>query len=94
MTEGTSANLAASLHSTASDLSKVANGLAGLSSDDEIERHATILDHIAEDAREGASILRTLIVRRERAHSPLPRWVPRDSASVHPILPGIGENAS
>jgi hypothetical protein len=51
-------NLIASLHSTATDLSEVAISLAGLSADDEIEQQAKILDRIAEDARQGAAILR------------------------------------
>jgi len=64
-------NLAASLHSDAMDLSEVADGLTGLSTDDEIEQQAKILDRIAENANEGAAIVRALIVRRERVH-----WVP------------------
>lgn len=94
MTDEMSAKLAASLRSTASDLAGVANGLAGLGTDDEIEQHAAILDHIAADASEGASILRTLIVRRERAHTPLPRRVPRDSANVPRVPPGLDGDAS
>jgi hypothetical protein len=70
------ANLAASLHSTATDLSEVASGLAGFGTDDEIELQARILDRIAEDASEGATILRALIARRERVHRPLPRRAP------------------
>ena len=66
-------NLTASLHATAADVSGVANGLAGLSSDDEIEQQAKILDGIAEDARQGAGILRTLIVRRQRGQGLLPK---------------------
>jgi hypothetical protein len=65
-------NLTASLGSTATELSGVANGLAGLSTGDEIEQQATILDRIAEDASEGAAILRALIVRRKHAHGLLP----------------------
>lgn len=79
MTNEISANLAASLRTTATDLSRVANGLGGLSTDDEIEQHAAMLDHIAEDAIEGASILRTLIVARESEQSSLPRRVPQVS---------------
>lgn len=88
------ANLAASLRSNATDLSEIANGLAGLSTDDEIEQQAKILDHIAEDARESASILRALIVRRERLPGVLPRRVPRDAANVHRVPPGPGGGAS
>ncbi|MDX6418141.1 MAG: hypothetical protein QOG28_2761, partial [Trebonia sp.] len=61
-------NLTASLHATAADLSGVANGMAGISTDDEIEQQAKTLDRIAEDASEGAAILRAMIVRRKRAH--------------------------
>ena len=38
-------------------LSGVAHGLADLSADDEIEHQAKILDRIAEDANEAATIL-------------------------------------
>jgi hypothetical protein len=65
-------NLTASLHASAADLSGVVNALAGLSTDEEIELQAKILDRIAEDASDGAAILRTLIVRRERAHQHAP----------------------
>lgn len=71
MCEDTRGNLAASLHSTAVDLSEVAGGLAGLNTDDEIERQARILERIAEDASDGATILRGLMARR--GPSPLPR---------------------
>ena len=59
-------NLTASLRATAADLSGVANGLAGLGTDDQIEQQAEILDRVAEDAGQGAAILRALLVRRER----------------------------
>jgi hypothetical protein len=78
-------NLAASLHSTASDLSEVASGLLRPSTDDEIEQRAKILDRIAEDASESASILRALIAGRERVHGLLARRVPRDIANVHRV---------
>lgn len=68
MSDGTRANLAASLHSTAIDLSEVASGLAGLA-DDEIGQQARILDRIAEEASDGAAILRGLLARRECARS-------------------------
>ena len=77
-------NLVASLRSAAMDLSEVANCLAGLGTDDEIELQARILDRIAEDASEGATILRALIARRERVHSLLPRRAPHDAANLHP----------
>jgi hypothetical protein len=86
--------LVASLHSTATDLSEVANELAGFSRDDEIEQQARILERIAEDASEGAAILRTLIARRERVPGPLPRRVPRDAANVHRLPPGPDGSAS
>jgi hypothetical protein len=57
-------------------MSGVANGLSGLRIDDEIEQQAKILDCIAEDASQGAAILRALIVRRKRAYGLLPRRVP------------------
>ena len=63
-------NLAASLQSTTTELSQVAHGLAELSVDDEIEQQARTLDRIAEDANEAATILRALIVRRDRQHEP------------------------
>ncbi len=94
MTEDMSANLAASLRNTAADLSKVAKGLASLTTDDQIEQHAATLGHIAEDASEGARILRTLIIRREHARDPLPRRVPQDSGHVRQVTPGSGRDAS
>lgn len=60
-------NLAASLRRAAMDLSEVEACLADLSTDDEIERVAGLLDRIAEDATDGATILRVLAARRERA---------------------------
>jgi hypothetical protein len=86
-------NLTASLHVTVTNLSGVANGLAGVSTDDEIEQLAKVLDRIAEDASEGAAILRMLIVRRMRAHGLLPRRVPRDSSSA-PQVPAGQESAT
>jgi hypothetical protein len=68
-------NLTASLRATAADLSGLANGLTGLGTDDQIEQQAEILDRVAEDAEQGAAILRTLIVRRDRARIP-PRGGP------------------
>lgn len=65
MGEDTRANLAASLHSTAVDLSEVAAGLADLGTDDEIGQRARILERIAEEATDGAAILRGLLARRE-----------------------------
>jgi len=78
------ANLTASLHATTADLSGVANGMAGLSTDDEIEQQAKTLDRIAEDASEAAAILRALIARRQRVHGLLPRRVP----GAHWVPPG------
>jgi hypothetical protein len=77
-------NLAASLRRAAIDLSEVEAGLAGLSTDDEIERVAKILDRIAEDATDGATILRVLAARRERARGPLTQGIPCDSAALGP----------
>jgi hypothetical protein len=85
-------NLTASLHSDATDLSGVANHLAGLSTDQEIEHEAKILDCIAEDASQGAAILRTMIARRKRAHGLLSGRVSgdRDSASARRVPRGSG----
>lgn len=69
MSDSTTANLAASLRSTAIDLSEVAAGLAGLSTDDEIGQQARILDRVAEEATDGAAILRSLLARCERVPS-------------------------
>jgi hypothetical protein len=76
------ANLAVSLHRAATDLSEVATALPGLRTDQEIEHQAQVLDHIAEEASDGASILRALIARwqRERAAQPAAS-VPCDPAS-------------
>jgi hypothetical protein len=87
-------NLAASLDSTATDLAEVASSLAEFGTDDEIELQARILDRVAEDASEGATILRALIVRRGRMHGRLPRRVPRDAANLHPVPPGPGGGAA
>jgi hypothetical protein len=81
MCDGTSrGNLAASLRRAAIDLSQVEAGLADLSTDDEIERVARLLDRIAEDATDGATILRVLAARRERTRGPLPQNIPCDAA--------------
>jgi hypothetical protein len=87
-------NLTASLRRAATDFSGVANGLAGLSTDEEIEHQAKILDGTAEDASQGAAILRALIDRRKRAQGLLPRGVPRDSTSAHRVSSGPGSEAS
>jgi hypothetical protein len=87
-------NLAASLDSTATDLAEVASSLAEFGTDDEIELQARILDRVAEDASEGATILRALIVRRGRMHGRLPWRVPRDAANLHPVPPGPGGGAA
>lgn len=76
MGDDTRANLAASLHSTAIDLSELALGLAAVSTNDETERQAKILDRVAEDAADGAIILRGLIARdrlRGAPRSPEPK---------------------
>jgi hypothetical protein len=87
-------NLTASLQATAADLSGVANGLAGLGTDDQIEQQAKILDRVAEDAGQGAAILRALIVRREPAHGRLPARVPPDSTGAERVPSGPGGEAS
>src|ERR1700722_5428169 len=75
-------NLTASLQATAADLSGVANSLAGLGTDDQIEQRAEVLDRGAEDAGQGAAILRALLVRREPAPGLLPARVPPDSTGA------------
>ncbi len=87
-------NLTASLRATAADLSGVANGLAGLGTDDQIEQQAEILDRVAEDAGQGAAILRALIARREPEHGLLPARVPPDSTGAHRGPSGPGGEAS
>jgi hypothetical protein len=87
-------NLTASLHATATDLSGVANGLADLGTDDEVKQQANILDCITEDASQGAAILRSLIVRRERAYGLPVRRVPCDSTDAHQVPSGPGSEAS
>jgi hypothetical protein len=76
-----SGNLAASLRRAAIDLSEVEAGLADLTTDDEVERVANILDRVAEDATDGATILRVLVASRERARGPLPQSAPCDAAT-------------
>jgi hypothetical protein len=73
-------------------LSEVADGLAGLTSNDEIERQARILDGIAEDASEGAAILRALVVR-DRSRGPLPRRALGDTFAASRVSAGMGNNA-
>lgn len=75
MNDEIKANLAASLHSTTTELSEVVRQLAGLSTDKEIEQHAEILDHIADNAREGAAILRAALAARRRSRPPLPQRI-------------------
>jgi hypothetical protein len=70
-------NLAESLRSTAIDLTKLADGLPSVSRDEEIRIQAEILDRVADDAREGASILRRSVTRRPVPALP-PRRIPRD----------------
>ena len=87
-------NLTASLRSNATDLSGVANHLAGLSTDQELEHQAKVLDCVAEDASQGAAILRTMIARRNRAHGALPGRVSGDPASACRVSRGPGSGAS
>jgi hypothetical protein len=83
----TMSNLSESLSSTAIDLTEAAGVVARLGADeDEIRRQAEILDRIADDAREGASILRTQIVRVGVPPLP-PRRIPRDPARLHQMPP-------
>jgi len=95
MCDGTSrGNLAASLRRAAVDLSEVEAGLADLSTDDEIERVAKILDRIAEDATDGATILRVLIARRARERYPLPASALYDADSDNQVAPDARGNIS
>ena len=73
MNDETKANLAASLHSTTTELSEVVRQLPSLTTDKEIEQHAEILDHLADNARESAAILRASLAARRHSRSPLPR---------------------
>ena len=87
-------NLTASLQATAADLSAVANGLAGLGTDDHIEQQAEILDRVAEDASQGAAILRATLVRRDPAPGLPPAQVPPGSADADQVPSGSGGQAS
>jgi hypothetical protein len=87
-------NLAASLFGNATDLSRVANHLADLSTDQEIGDQAKILDCIAEDASQGAAILRAMIARRKRAHRLLPERVSGDPPVRAGSPGGAGSGAS
>jgi len=81
--------LSESLRSTAIDLGEAANAVATLGSDqEEIKRQAEILDRIADDAREGASILRNTITR-QRADVPAlpPRRIPPDRPGTTGRIP-------
>jgi hypothetical protein len=87
-------NLTASLQATAADLSGVANGLAGLGTDDHVEQQAEILDRVAEDASQGAAILRATLVRRDPAPGLPPAQVPPGSADADQVPSGSGGQAS
>jgi hypothetical protein len=87
-------NLTASLLGNATDLARVANHLADLSTDQEIGHQAKILDCIAEDASQGADILRAMITRRKRVHGLLPERVSGDSASACRVPRGPRSGAS
>lgn len=78
-------NLSESLRSTAIDLDEAAGVVAKLGSDEEeIKIQAEILDRIADDAREGAKILRTLLTRKRIDVPALPpRRFPADRPSTH-----------
>jgi hypothetical protein len=79
------ANLAASLLSTTAELSEVVRELANLSTDKEIELHAETLDHLANNAREGAAILRAALATRRRLRPSLPRRI--RGAANRPRIP-------
>lgn len=93
MNDETKANLAASLHSTTTELSEVVRQLAALTTDNEIEQHAKILDHIADNAREGAAMLRAALAARRRSRPPLPRRIRQAAANLHRVPPGSGGDA-
>ena len=80
----TRVNLATSLHRIATALSEVAAALPVLETNRDIELQAQLLDHIAEEACDGATILRVLAARRERDRTAQPPViVPSDPASDH-----------
>jgi hypothetical protein len=79
-------NLSESLRSTAADLTGVADRLPSLTSDDDLKRHAEILDRAADDARQAASILRHSILRSHVPALP-PRRIPPDRIGTHRIPP-------
>ena len=87
-------NLAASLRRAAIDMSEAEAGLADLSTDGDIERVAKILDCIAEDATDGATILRVLMARRERTRSPLPASSPQDADTDYQVGQDAGDSTS
>jgi hypothetical protein len=90
-------NLSESLRSTAADLTGVADRLPSLTGDDDLKRHAEILDRTADDARQAASILCHSIQRHSilRSHIPArpPRRIPPDRTGTHPIPPDPGHPA-
>jgi hypothetical protein len=87
MDDQTRLNLSESLRSTAIDLSDAAGVVARLGDDEEETKiQAGILDRVAEDAREGAAILRNSLAPRRLAALP-PRRIPRDPPGVHRTPP-------
>jgi hypothetical protein len=68
--------LSESLRSTASDLGQAVAVIAALgrTDEEEIRQQADILDMVASDARDGACILRAMIIRQRNS---LPAFPPR-----------------
>lgn len=83
MNDETKANLAASLGTAMAELGEVARDVPDLITDEEIEQHAEILDHIADSARGGAAILRAALATRRHSRPPLPRRIRRDATNTH-----------
>lgn len=91
MNEVSRANLATSLRSAAADLSAVADSLPSLVAD-EIEKQAETLSHVADSAREGAAIVRSLNTRSGRP--PLPQEVRRAGPPVRHVASEAGGDAT
>jgi len=92
MNEASRANLATSLRSAAADLSAVADSLSSLVTHDGIEKQAEILDHVADSAREGAIIVRSLNTRSGRP--PLPQGIRRAGPSLRQVASEAGGDAT
>ena len=92
MNEASRANLATSLRSAAADLSSVADSLSSLVADEEVEKQAETLDHVADSARDGAIIVRSLNTRSSRP--PLPWKVRRAGPRLRRVASEAGGDAT